>query len=88
MFRLITYAILAYVIYLVIRFFQNLGRAIRPPAPPSQPRISGAMVKDEACGIYVPKETAIREVIDGEEHFFCSKECRKKFLEERKGSKA
>jgi len=84
MFRLITYAILAYAVYLVFRFFQNLARAVRPPTPPSQPRLSGTMVKDEACGTYVPKETAIREVIDGEEHFFCSKECRYKFLEEQK----
>jgi YHS domain-containing protein len=42
------------------------------------------MVKDEACNIYLPKEDAIREIIDGKEHFFCSHECRKKFLEQRK----
>jgi YHS domain-containing protein len=42
------------------------------------------MVKDEACLTYVPKEDALREVIDGREYFFCSKECRKKFLSDRK----
>ncbi len=84
MIRLITFLVLAYFAYLVIRFIQNIGRAVRPPSPPPERRISGTMVKDEACGTYVPKETAIREIIDGEERFFCSKECRKKFLEERK----
>ena len=84
-FRLIYYAILAYVIYIAVRFFQNIGRALRPSPPPrSQPRLSGTMVKDEACNIYVPKEEAFREVIEGEEYFFCSKDCRKKFLEDRK----
>jgi YHS domain-containing protein len=42
------------------------------------------MVKDEACQTYIPEENALREVIDGHEQFFCSKECRTKFLEERK----
>ncbi len=87
MIRLIAYAILAFFVYLVIRFFQNVGRAMRPPAPPTERRISGTMVKDEACGTYVPKETAIREFIDGEERYFCSKDCREKFLEGRKRSK-
>jgi uncharacterized protein len=84
MFRLITYAIIAYFVYLGIRFFQNLGRALRPSAPPPQQQLSGTMVKDETCGIYVPKEEALREVIDGEERFFCSKDCRQKFLGEKK----
>jgi YHS domain-containing protein len=84
MFRLIYYAIVAYLVYLVIRFFQNLGRAFRSTPPPSKPRLSGTMVKDETCGTYVPKEEALREVVDGEERFFCSKDCRQKFLEERK----
>jgi uncharacterized protein len=84
MLRLISYIILAYVIYTIVRFFGSLARTFRPPARPSQPRLSGTMVKDEACGTYVPKEGAIREVIDGEERYFCSKECRQKFLEERK----
>lgn len=84
MFRLISTLILVYAVYLVFRFIRNLARAVRPPSPPSEPRLSGTMVKDEACGTYVPNETAIREVIDGEERFFCSKDCRHKFLEERK----
>jgi uncharacterized protein len=88
LFRLIYYAIVAYIVYIVIRFFQNLGRSLRPSAPSSaQPRLSGQMVKDEACGTYISKDEALREVIDGEERFFCSKECRKKFLAERKAAR-
>jgi len=42
------------------------------------------MVKDEVCNTYLPREDAIRENWDGKEFFFCSPECRGKFLEQRK----
>jgi len=42
------------------------------------------MVKDDVCNTYLPREKAIREMIDGEERFFCSSECRRKCLAERK----
>jgi YHS domain-containing protein len=85
MIRLIYYTILAYVIYLIYKFFQNLGRRREPQQP--KPRLSGTMVKDEACGVYIPREEAIREVINGREYFFCSRECRKKFLEQTKNAR-
>jgi YHS domain-containing protein len=82
MFKLIYYAILAYLIYSVWKLIQSLKKrsiGTRPKA-----RLSGMMVKDEACDTYIPQEEALREVIDGHEYFFCSKECRKKFIEARK----
>jgi len=85
MIRLIYYAFLAYVIYLIYKFFQNLAKRTMPPQQTK--RLSGMMVKDESCNTYVPKEEAIREVIGGKEYFFCSKECRKKFLEQMKNSR-
>jgi YHS domain-containing protein len=42
------------------------------------------MVKDEVCNTYLPREDAIRESIDGMDHFFCSSECRDKFLQQKK----
>jgi len=81
-FRLVLYAFLAYIIYLLIRFFQTLSKRSTSSSSPKQ--ISGIMVKDEACNTYLPKEEAIREIIDGKEYFFCSKECRHKFLEKKK----
>lgn len=80
--RLLYYAVVAYVIFSVYRFFKNLGR---PRAKPPEPdRLTGVMVKDEACQMYLPRSDALRETIDGRDYFFCSKECRKKFLDERK----
>jgi YHS domain-containing protein len=84
MLRLLYYAMLAYFVYVVYKFLLGLGRRLRPSKP--APRLSGMMVKDEACETYVPKEEAIREVIDGKEYFFCSKDCRRKFLDKVKNS--
>ena len=84
LFRLIYYAIVAYIIYSIYQFLKNLGRPRRRPDETARP--SGVMVKDEACQTYLPKNEALREVIEGREYFFCSKDCRQKFLEERKQS--
>ena len=84
MLRLLYYAMLAYFVYVVYKFLHGLVRRRRPSKP--APRLSGMMVKDEACETYVPKEEAIREVIDGKEYFFCSKDCRRKFLDKVKNS--
>jgi uncharacterized protein len=80
--KIILYSILAYIIFLVFRFFRALNKASKPPR--DSKRASGIMVKDEICNTYLPKEDAIREVYKGKEYYFCSKECRQKFLEQKK----
>ncbi len=86
--KLIFYAVWAYIFYAVYRFVRNIWRKIAPPpAKPEPRRVSGVMVQDEVCRTYLPKEDALRETIGGKEFFFCSKECRRKFLEESKKSR-
>ena len=86
--KLIFYAVWAYIIYSVYRFVRNIWRRIAPPpAKPEPRRVSGVMVKDEACGTYIPQDEALRETVGGKEYFFCSKECRTKFLNELKKSR-
>jgi YHS domain-containing protein len=80
--RIILYALLVYIIYKSIRFYQKLSQKSNPP--PKSKQISGLMVKDSMCNTYLPKEEAIKEITEGKEYFFCSKECAKKFLESRK----
>ncbi len=77
--RFILYALLAYIIYKFIQLYQVLTRkgGQRRQAKPT----SGLMVKDEVCNTYLPKEDALKEIAEGKEYFFCSKECRQKFLE-------
>ncbi len=78
------YAIVAYIIYSVYLFLKNLGKPRKRPQDAA--RLSGIMVKDEACQTYLPKNEALRDEIDGRICYFCSKECRQKFLNDRKRS--
>jgi uncharacterized protein len=81
-FRLVFYLLVAYIIYLVLRLLLSPRRQTR--LDKNRPRSSGLMVKDEWCNTYLPKEEAILEKADGKEYYFCSQECRKKFLARKK----
>jgi YHS domain-containing protein len=80
LFRLVLYIFIAYVALLFFRITLGLKRAGRRP-PQTPGRIRGEMVKDEVCGTYIPREEALTGVRDGTEHYFCSEECRRKFLQ-------
>lgn len=45
------------------------------------PEIDDVMVKDPFCEVYFPKRNGTRLVHEGRELFFCSTECRDKFIE-------
>lgn len=38
------------------------------------------LVRDPVCGIYVPVKSALSTVSNGQNVYFCSESCRKKFL--------
>jgi len=82
LFRFFLYVIVAYVIYTFLRFLLSPRRPLRQDR--SRPQLSGIMVKDEVCNTYLPRDEAILEKTDGEDHYFCSQECRRIFLEQRK----
>jgi len=81
-FRLVFYLSVAYVIYLFLRLLFSPRRPAR--SQPNSPQPSGVMVKDETCNTYLPREEAILEKAEGKDYYFCSQECRQKFLEQRK----
>jgi hypothetical protein len=41
-----------------------------------RPTMTGSLVRDPVCGTYVPRQTAL----SARNEFFCSEECRSKFL--------
>jgi YHS domain-containing protein len=43
--------------------------------------VAGEMVKDPACQVYVPKNMAIKQKINKQIYYFCSRECLEKFRE-------
>jgi YHS domain-containing protein len=59
-------------------------RAEQPPQPPPV-SAGGELKKDPVCGTYVSTATALQEKRDGAVAYFCSEECRRKFLTEPRG---
>ena len=42
----------------------------------------GPMVRDHVCNTFLPKSRALTARVDSDELYFCSEECREKFLSE------
>ncbi|MGB7573478.1 MAG: YHS domain-containing protein [Thermodesulfobacteriota bacterium] len=71
---LLLYAILYYLIKdMVVR--RNKGRRESEPEE---------LVQDPYCQTYIPKQTAVRKRVKGRDYYFCTKECLRKFLQEKK----
>jgi uncharacterized protein len=69
--------------FLVFKLIQALRGSLMPPRNSSNQGPGGKgekMVKDPQCGTYVPQSEALTETVAGKTHYFCSPECREKFL--------
>ncbi len=80
---IIKVAIVALVCYVLYRLFMNDNKKkTEKEAEKRKKRMeSGEMVKDPVCGTYVEKDSAIT-VKNGEQIlYFCSYECRQKYIE-------
>lgn len=70
--RLIIFIFLVYILYRVTKNLFGSKEKIRQKTTDG---IIDEMVLDPACGTYIPRRDAIRQVVDGKEIFFCSDEC-------------
>ena len=80
---IIKVAIVALVCYVLYRLFMNDNKKkAEKDAEKKKKRMeSGEMVKDPVCGTYVEKDSAIT-VRNGEQTlYFCSYECRQKYID-------
>jgi YHS domain-containing protein len=48
--------------------------------PATQVPLSGELKKDPACGTYIAAATSLKETVGGETLYFCSKQCRDKYV--------
>jgi YHS domain-containing protein len=48
--------------------------------PSEQVPLSGELKKDPSCGTYISAATSIQENVGGETFYFCSKQCRDKYV--------
>ena len=71
-------------IYLCYRAIKSLLQ----PGPPAQRTVSGqtageiddVMIKDPVCEAYFPQRNGVHLKVDGQDLFFCSTQCRDKFV--------
>jgi YHS domain-containing protein len=96
MFRVIFYLIFAVVLISVLRAIlgiiaKGFGELLNPgskqsgqsqptQAPGKQVPLTGELKKDPACGTYIAAATSIQEKVGGEIFYFCSKQCRDKYV--------
>ena len=82
MFRWIILFMVGYLVYRFLRGFLSPSKL--PKRNPPQ-EIQDEMVQDPVCQVYLPKRQAL--VLNdpkGEIHYFCSVQCRDKFIQEKK----
>jgi len=92
MFRVILYLLFTVVIITVLRgvigiIMKGLAGILGPQSsqqvrqrPENQVPLSGELKKDPSCGTYISAATSIKEKVGGETFYFCSKECRDKYV--------
>jgi len=83
--------IIGLLFFLIFRLLKNWGRSAlsRPesgPGPkPYQPPEDQAedLVQDPQCGVFFPRSEGLASAVGGRVIYFCSKDCRDKYLEAR-----
>ncbi|MBN1614331.1 MAG: YHS domain-containing protein [Deltaproteobacteria bacterium] len=82
--RFIVAVVVVYLLYKLVRGIVLLFWGNR--AHTGNREITGRedLVEDPWCHTYIPQSSAYQTVIDGKTVYFCSRDCYKKFKEERK----
>jgi len=81
---LIIYLLWRTIISSPARISSSRGATVEGETPGGKRVIdAGDMVKDPVCNTYIPVENAIKENIEGKTYYFCSPECRDKFIKSR-----
>jgi YHS domain-containing protein len=80
MLKILIFGILAYVVFRFIRKMllpddRDHGNTDAGPVD--------EMVQDPVCLTYIPRSGAIKKVVNGETHFFCSQACVDKFIDKK-----
>ena len=83
--RLLIYAALIYLAWRAFRSWTSksaIGR--RPTGDPNENAVDDVMVKDPQCGVYFARQDGVHLRLGGEDHYFCSAECRDRYLDAQK----
>jgi YHS domain-containing protein len=84
LFRILGLFFLVWVFQRVLSLFLGASKSNR--AKDNSAGASNHMVKDPVCGMYMDSRLAVRLDRKSEEFYFCSEECRQKYLNNSAGS--
>jgi hypothetical protein len=80
--RLLILVILGFLVFRVAKaWFGSSGRQGRVSGPQSLRPVDDEMVKDPQCGAYFPLSKGYGLTFQGEDLYFCSSDCRQRYLE-------
>ena len=79
--RILLLAIVVWVIRYVLMSIQGFGKDNSKKKPAEE---TGVMVKDPVCGMYMDPRLAVRMDERGKSIYFCSAECKSKYLAHQK----
>lgn len=83
--RIIILAVLLYIGYrLITSNFRKKDDGEDKSSRKPGGSITDVLVEDPVCHKLVPREQAVKLEVDGETHYFCSRECRDEFTSEDK----
>jgi YHS domain-containing protein len=78
LFRLILGLALGYMAYRVVRRIKEMFTLPGQPQAPKVPQ-PDVLVQDPVCETFIPRQEALKFTKDGQEYFFCSEGCLKRF---------
>lgn len=85
--RFILFLLLVYCAYLFWRHIKKkvfLPEQDRGETSKREPPTVAELVRDPQCGVYIVKDKAIKDRVEGKEIYFCSETCRKRYIERQK----
>lgn len=87
--RLLIIGLLVYLGYRVFKAYAAPGKSTtRVSEEEGLARVDDVMVKDPFCETYFPERKGVKEVIGGKTYYFCSTECRDRYLEAVEGKRS
>jgi len=79
--KLLIIIIILYLAYRAFKYWMLTNIIPGPKASTgSERQIDDIMIKDPVCEVYFPKRSGISLSIEGETLYFCSEECKDKYL--------
>jgi len=80
LFRLLTFAGVIYLTYRLLKFWKLKNTQSKAGFGKTDNVVDDIMIKDPFCETYFPKRNGVHLLVDGKDLYFCSTECRDKFI--------